>query len=1157
MTVNDQLKLFGYIAVQKGFLTHEQFDLILSKNKIEDPSQLGELLIKSKIIDVIQFNAINSMIQKKFNEINQKAQSQLNITVDSTDEELITPMHLSEDKKSLKNFLIKNNLSPRTDLPQSLGVEKNLTESSRYILGPEIAHGGMGAIISTLDLDTKRSLITKKPLKGASKETLLRFIEEAQITAQLEHPNIVPVYDIGVDKSGNVYYTMKHVKGKNLKNLIDQYYLQNIDETEKRNNLNQLVTILVTACNAVAFAHSKKIIHRDLKPENIMIGEYGEVILIDFGLAKILDNHENETIDSKQKITCSVNLNTIQTHEGYILGSPKYMAPEQARGEVNEQDERTDIYALGAILFACVSNTDPIPGKSVTEVLGNVVSCIRHPLPAEVAPELSAIIDKAMAIDKNDRYQTVKEFSDDLHLYLKGYTISAKKDRLSEILVKLIRRNIPVSITVLIAFILLCSFGTVALIRVLQEKEIAVANLNKFKDAQKTADLQKAAITKLQNDKKKEWKTFYNESFTDFKYTLMPRNQNYLDNKEDYGFGNWVVSKGYVSKINFDFEKDAELLLQKVWQEKKSMHLYTPDSAYLYLNKDVFDNLRMDTTIQFIKGETPEISLFICGSREKQELDGYTIAIGPFIKFQKQGQNIYTQKLMQPLQANRKYNIRFERVANFFQVYIDDMSQPVFQWKDSDPLYGKEHSICGFYVWKGEIKIDQFELSKQALAKQNTPEDFVEKLRKKGLKKLAVEEYKEIIDASDDYSKNLDLFFEMGITYKNAKMYSEAIQVFETIIQKKDAEKNRISFSKSNVGELIDKSICFLFLMELEMSFDELDVALIKWPERLKSRYEEVENNCKGHQSIEIIFNDLLININKKGVDKKDPIKRYNLINLFIKLLDEKSPLIAPHSLGGYKNLLSDIYQIYATPLDAPIADEFFSEEIKTNENSAELFRLRGRIRGFFFEDSLKRQEGEKDLLRAVEIEPLSQDGYLFLAEYYYNHLNYDSVINICKKGLIVLPNNCPLLICLARNGYLPANELDNFDRTVVELKKTKATQAEINYLKSCSYLKHHQNESIETLLAESEKFKLSNLDYYALKGNIYMSKRKYREAISFYLKMPKETVLTHQYLAKAYFKNGEYEKAEKSLINLSKIWLLNKEQKELMQKIKEKLNKR
>ena len=128
--------------------------------------------------------------------------------------------------------------------------------------------------------------------------------------------------------------------------------------------------------------------------------------------------------------------------------------------------------------------------------------------------------------------------------------------------------------------------------------------------------------------------------------------------------------------------------------------------------------------------------------------------------------------------------------------------------------------------------------------------------------------------------------------------------------------------------------------------------------------------------------NGILINMNKKGLDKKDPIKRYNLINLIIKLLNEKSPLIDPKSLGGYKNLLSDIYKNYANPMDAPIAEEFFSKEIKTNENSAELYRFRGCIRALFLEDSLKQLEGEKDLLRAVEMEPLSQNGYLFLAEY-------------------------------------------------------------------------------------------------------------------------------------------------------------------------------
>jgi serine/threonine protein kinase len=300
----------------------------------------------------------------------------------------------------------------------------------KYDIGGMIAQGGMGAILDAQDKVLRRKVAMKMMLTNGSQEQLLRFIEEAQITGQLEHPNIVPVYELGVDEHEQVFYTMKLVRGLTLHHVL--HLIENgFAETVAKYPLTVLLTIFQKICDALAFAHSKGVIHRDLKPANIMLGEYGEVLVMDWGLARASGRNEAAGTEPERTLVRSTRQDegaSMITSVGMVLGTPQYMPPEQARGETDKFDARTDIYSLGAILYHMLTLEPPISGDDVGEMLQSVADgkvgarfavvgrkrtpstrALPHISGGKIPEPLAAITRKAMAMRQDDRYQTVKD----------------------------------------------------------------------------------------------------------------------------------------------------------------------------------------------------------------------------------------------------------------------------------------------------------------------------------------------------------------------------------------------------------------------------------------------------------------------------------------------------------------------------------------------------------------------------------------------------------------------------------------------------------------------------------------------------------------------------------------------------------------------------
>ncbi|MFO0952513.1 MAG: tetratricopeptide repeat protein [Isosphaeraceae bacterium] len=305
----------------------------------------------------------------------------------------------------------------------------------RYVLKKFFARGGMGEVWLAEDPAIGRPVALKRML-GSSPEQQMRFRVEAQITGQLEHPGIVPIHELGTNDAGEPFYAMKFVQGRTLKAVIEEFHARGLTGGAHDLELHRLLQMFLSLCQAVAYSHSRGVIHRDLKPDNVMLGSYGETILLDWGIAKVLGRDEIRSGGgSAGSPRVGDTIPDTGTYDGAIMGTPAYMAPEVAAGLNNEVDERSDIYLLGAILFEVLSGQQPRTAKTMIELLTKArdepVASVRTHIP-HVPKALDAICLKAMAHRKEDRYATAGDLADDVQRFVAGEPVSAYRENFPE-----------------------------------------------------------------------------------------------------------------------------------------------------------------------------------------------------------------------------------------------------------------------------------------------------------------------------------------------------------------------------------------------------------------------------------------------------------------------------------------------------------------------------------------------------------------------------------------------------------------------------------------------------------------------------------------------------------------------------------------------------
>ena len=335
----------------------------------------------------------------------------------------------------------------------------------RLTLIRKLGQGGLGTVWLARDENMQRFVALKEMqrLDDSSGLAIARFRREAEITGRLEHPGVVPVYELGEDQeTERVFYTMRFLGKQTLHDAVAEYHERRDSGDDDPMILRNLLTAFVSVCQAIGHAHSRKVIHRDLKPENVAIDSFGQVIVIDWGLAKVVD--ETNLPEGLPEAGLSGDADSLHTAAGQVLGTPLYMAPEQAAGRTDEIDERTDIYGLGAILFAILTGVAPHESSrmdgaaSGTRGLITVIAGRPTPRARDVNPDADPILDaicaKAMAKRRYARYQSATELADEVQRWMAGEPVRAYRESRSRRMGRWVqqhRRKSQALATVLIA----------------------------------------------------------------------------------------------------------------------------------------------------------------------------------------------------------------------------------------------------------------------------------------------------------------------------------------------------------------------------------------------------------------------------------------------------------------------------------------------------------------------------------------------------------------------------------------------------------------------------------------------------------------------------------------------------------------------------------
>jgi eukaryotic-like serine/threonine-protein kinase len=408
--------LLCLLAVEQNIASVEHLAPLLESWLDRSAGSLADLLIERGLISAGQLVQLEEAAEKISPSDTQTASEWRTLPQRLESTQIDHPSQLGDFAEVIENTRNQTSGRPATIVPG-----KN---DERFNIVSAYAEGGLGEISVAHDSQLGRMVALKqiKTRWADDVDARSRFLQEAQITGRLEHPGIVPVYALGFDASGRPYYAMRFIEGETLQEIVKRFHNRFKDDRgdgrARLLELRKLLTRLIAVCNAIDYAHNRGIIHRDLKPANILLGKYGETLVVDWGLAKVIAGDKLPPLPFQEIAGSGGVAGTVM---GTALGTPAYMSPEQAAGRMDELGPQTDIYSLGVIFYHLLTGRLPYEEGSVSGVLEKV-KALSPRSPREHSPwvprPLEAICQKAMAPRPGDRYASTAALADDIERWL-------------------------------------------------------------------------------------------------------------------------------------------------------------------------------------------------------------------------------------------------------------------------------------------------------------------------------------------------------------------------------------------------------------------------------------------------------------------------------------------------------------------------------------------------------------------------------------------------------------------------------------------------------------------------------------------------------------------------------------------------------------------
>jgi serine/threonine-protein kinase len=442
--VADRNLIFGLLALQMDFVTREQLLDAMHAWMLDKQTPVGEILCRRGVLDSRRTRALDALVEMH---VEQHGNPQASLAVLRVEPAIRRDLGQIDDPEVQASLAgLPSQDSPATGDGKAEGDFSVLATTApvgdaacsiRYRRLREHAKGGLGEVFVALDSELDREVALKEiqTRHADHPESRARFLTEARVTGALEHPGIVPVYGLGVYPDGRPYYAMRFIKGDSLKDAIDTFHAPQAQDLQSLGfhslAFRQLLRRFVDVCNAMAYAHDKGVIHRDLKPANVMLGKFGETLVVDWGLAKVMGQADAEATTASVLVSSG---DSSFTQAGQALGTPAFMSPEQAAGRLDRVGPASDTYSLGATLYCLLTGRAPYTEKDVGVVLAKVQNGDFKPprqVNASAPAALEAVCLKAMALKPEDRYSSPHELKEEIEHWLADEPVTAYREPLT------------------------------------------------------------------------------------------------------------------------------------------------------------------------------------------------------------------------------------------------------------------------------------------------------------------------------------------------------------------------------------------------------------------------------------------------------------------------------------------------------------------------------------------------------------------------------------------------------------------------------------------------------------------------------------------------------------------------------------------------------